>query len=325
MPASQATNDVRLPRAILRRSAAIEQRIAAQRAGQPEPGTDPATATDPPATAAAVVADPVDTNPPTAAPTPAPPPPEDDPRKNDPVYWQQRFRVTAGLLQTERDHRATERAQFNQRLDELQTEIRTLKASAPPAPVDPAQYLTAEQIDLIGAEEAKALVTAATKTAIDAVRKELDAELKPLRDQRAAEVTDQRAAARARFEQAITSLVPDWTEIDKTPGFEAWLATEDPVAGVERQSLLDIHVVNGDAKKVAAMFKAYKAESAPPPPPVNPSGSGALPNGNLPSAPSGLKPLEPGEATAFYKRAKLGKVKDAERKEFEARRKLSGR
>ena len=82
MQASPAKNETRLPRAVLKRSAAIEERIKARS----EPETpDPALPTP------ASSADPANPN---RRKTPAPPA---DPRRTAPACWKQRFDATAGV------------------------------------------------------------------------------------------------------------------------------------------------------------------------------------------------------------------------------------
>ena len=54
--------------------------------------------------------------------------------------------------------------------------------------------------------------------------------------------------------------VQDWREINKSPEFLDWLATRDPYAGDFRKNLLAQAFENGDADRVVAFFKGYKAE-----------------------------------------------------------------
>lgn len=319
MQASQATNETRLPRAILKRSAAIEERIRART----EPESHPADPNAPPALPSAEAANPADPNP-----APTPPTPPVDPRKSDPAYWEHRFNVTSGVLRAEREARQLEVEGFNQRLSELQDQISALQASAPAAAVDLSQYLTQEQIETLGEDEAKAVAAAAVNAARATVQSAIEKEIKPLRDQRATEQADDAAARKQKFVADLRKAVPDFEIIDVMPEWvdedTGWLAEEDETTGVQRQVLLDRYVKKGDVARAAAMFNAFKATRQVPQPPIAPNGSGAGSGGDpLPVPGKGLKPLTPGEIKAFYTRSALGKVKDAERAEFEARRKLT--
>lgn len=314
MQATPALNETRLPRAVLRRSAAIAERIQAR-----ESEAAPAADLTPPAQPSADAAPPADPN-------PAPTAPPVDPRESDPAYWKQRFKVTEGVLRVEREERRDEATRFQQQLTELQDQVRSLQASAPAAEIDMGQFLTPEQIDTLGEEEARAVVKAAMSVAQTEVRKVVEAEIKPLRDQRQAEATAATKTAQQDFVAALTEIVPNFGEIDVTEGWKLWLAQEDPDTGIQRQAILDAHVRKGDAKKTAAMFQKYTKSVERPQPPVAPSGTGAVPSGDVPAAnAAGLRPLTGAEIRDFYKRAATGKVTDAERTTFEARRKLPRR
>ena len=325
MQPSQASNETRLPRAVLRRSAAINERLAAK-AAESEP--HPADPNAPPASPSATAANPADPDPAPPAPTPSA-----DPRENDPAYWKQRFNVTAGVLRTEREARQADATRFDQRLSELQNQILALQASAPAAAIELGSYLTPEQIETLGEEEATAVAEAARKAAREAVQAAIEVEIKPLRDQHAANQTANAEARKQQFVERLLELVPDFQVIDVMPEWAdhdtGWLAEEDETTGVQRQKLMDEYVWKGDAKRVAALFNTFKASRQMPQPPVVPHGSGAPYGGDPPPVSAkGLKPLTPTEIRDFFKRAALGKrahppVTDAERTEFEARRKLT--
>lgn len=311
--ASQALNETRLPRAVLKRSAAIQARLDAQKAESEASAADPNA---PPAPPSAEAAPPV---------APTPPAPATDPRENDPAYWKQRFNVTAGVLRVERDERAAEAADFNRRIAELEDQIRNLQATTPPAPaaVDATTILTQEQIETLGTEEAQAVVDAALKVARETAQKAIEAEVKPLRDARARDAADAQRARDNAFLEKLYELAPDLD--DKDENWLAWLAQEDEATGLQRQAILTQHVAKRDAVKAAKMHAQWKASTAapaPPAPPVSPSGSGAAPAGIDLKQPRLLTPATNAEVREFSKRAALGKVTDAERKEFEARVKL---
>lgn len=311
MQASQTQNETRLPRAVLRRSEAINARIAARNESEAA-----IAANEPPAPPSPNAADPADPNPP-------PPAPPVDPRESDPAYWKQRFNVTAGVLRREREERQADAERFSQQMTELQGQIRALQASAPPAEVDLSKFLTPEQVSALGEDDAKTIVQTAVQAAREEVQKAFAAELKPLQDQRIAEQERAAADLKTQFWDKLAELVPDFEQVNETDEWKIWLGQDDEAAGVQRQALLNTHVGRLEAAKVAKMFEAYKATLARPAPPVGPSGRGAAPTGELPRPdPTAGQYPSAAEIKDFYKRAALGKVKDAERVKFEARLKL---
>lgn len=316
MPASNA-NETQLPRAVLRRSAAINARLAAQR-GESDPL---------PANADGTPADPLIPNDGTPAdPNPGPPA---DPRESDPAYWKSRFEVTSGLLRVEREARQTDRAQFNQRFADLQEEIVSLQVSAPvnADTIDLGVFFTPEEVERLGEDQCRAMAMTATKAAKASMQEMVDKTIKPAREARAADAKEEAESRKLKFREELALLVPDFEIIDKDEDWlDNWLTQEDPAAHVVRGELLTHHVSRFNAKAVAAMFNAYKDSKKLPVPPVAPNGRGATPPGGQASAGADvLLPLKPGEAKDFFKRSSLGKVTEKEREIFEKRRKLSGR
>ena len=322
MQASQARDsNVNLPRAIVRRSAAIQARIDAQR----EPKTDPADPNAPPADPSAASATPSD--PP--APPVEPAAPAADPRENDPAYWRQRFNVTAGVLKAERTAHQGKIDELTRKMTEMQEQVRTLQVAAPTSEskLDAKQFFTPEQIEQFGEEQCEAMATAAMKSAQAAVQQAIEAEVKPLREQREREKAQTIEERKQAFTDKLGELVPGYAEIDTDPAWLAWLAQEDEASGLERQAILNQHINTLNAVKVAKVFQDYLKSKAPAPrptPPVVGKGNGAGPSGDAPPEPpaSSLKAPSDAEVKDFFKRSALGRVKDTERVEFEARLKL---
>ncbi len=324
MQPSQAPNTLKLPRAVLRRSAAIDARYAPKPADEPEP--NPADPNAPAATAPAVPVAP--------AADPQPPAPAGDPRDSDPDYWRQRFQVTEGILRRERTDRRTENEGLHQQMTELQGQVRALQAqSSPTQKIDIAKYFTPEQIELYGAEQCETMAATAERAASTKAEELISAAVQPLKDAQARTATNDAEAKKQAFISKVTELVPDWQIIDVDPGFLAWLAEEDENTGTQRQELLNIHIRNKNAAACGRMFMNWKATQArtpaPPPaprvPPVAPSGSGAAPGDTQAAAPAAPDPgaamghPSKEEKKAYFTRSALGKVKDAERTAFEAR------
>jgi len=226
MQASQAKDsNVTLPRAILRRSAAIEARIAAQKA---ESETPPDVVKTQPAIDTATL--PETTPTPVETPPPAPIDPAADPRETDPLYWKQRFKVTEGVLRSERTQRQTEATETNRRLTELQEQVHTLQAATPKADdeIDVTQFFTADQIEQFGEDQCKAMARAATKSAKAEVQTAIDAAIKPLKEQNTRTEAQTAAEKQHAFTDKLAELVPNYAEIDVDPAWLAWLAQDEP-------------------------------------------------------------------------------------------------
>jgi len=292
--------ETKLPRAIVRQRAALEDRYGQPKVTKLEP--DPV-----------VVA--------TATPdTPAEPSatPPADPRENDPAYWKQRFTVTSGILRTEREDRKVEKASLTQRINELESELQAARDKAPAADLDLGMFFTPEQVDEMGEETARAMVVTIQKQ----VRTQVDAALKPQRDSAAQAEADRAKDRDTAFTDRLAELVPDYVEIDASDEWKAWLATET-ADGVERQAVLDRHVTARNADRVAKMFQDFKASQTRPTPPITPNGTAATPTTTAPAGlPAASSAPSPKEITEFYKRAALGKVKPEERARFEERMEL---
>lgn len=321
--ASQAPNgNMFLPRAVVTRTAAIDARLAEQKAAREPKGA-------PPVEPALVVDPPVAEVPP--PPPPAPPAPPLDPRASDPAYWQQRFKVTAGMLDTERAAHQGAQQKQNQRIAELESQVSTLQAGAPRSAeeINLTRYFTPDQIEKFGDEQCRVMAATAQAAAQDKVEKLIDAAVKPIVDKQKADQASDDDAKRIAFFNRLTELVPNYVEINATPGWIEWLNGTDPSSDERRQGILTRHEGRRNADSVAKMFKAFLAEStppAPPAPPVAPHGTGA-PAVETPPPPAAAGPTgmpTDAEVRAHYKRAALGgyKGKDAERVAFEARMKL---
>lgn len=321
MQASTAKNETRLPRAVMRISESVQARIDernAQRGTKLDPVVPDASA-QPPQTAT-----------PPADLTPGPQVPESDPRESNPVYWKQRFLSTEGRLKAAVATHREETEALHQQVSELTEQIRNLQASAPAPKTDLGELLTPEQVETLGEDQAQVIVETVMKAARKQVDTAIAAAVKPLKDRETRQQTADMEARKREFVEKLTELVPDYPEIDVSPGWLAWLEQEDSASGYVRQELMNGHIAKGNAQAVAKFFNAYKATlPKTPAPPVAAAGSGAGPSGDaLPAPTHGLTRPSPAEITAFYTRCSTkrpgqpGYVTDQERMEFEKRLKL---
>src|SRR5574341_1213713 len=292
MQANQAENNTRLPRAVVRRSAAIQARIDAQNAAlETDPASDD-TAT--PLLAPSADALNADATPTSPAVEP-PPAPAEPPQTTD---WEQKARSA---------------------MAQLTEQVNTLQASQTAAQPDIHAYFTPEQIEQFGEDQCEASLAAAEKR----MRELLQEGLRPIvetHQRQQLDAAEQRAQA---FKDRLQALVPDFEEIDNDPDWlDVWLVEVDETTGTSRGEILTRLVQKGDVRRTAKMFQAFKASRArptPPTPPVVPNGTGA--NGGGEPAPRGPALTAPtgAEVREFYKRAALGKVSEQERVAFEAR------
>lgn len=315
MTASVAPTNTRIPRQILRRVENATKRYT--ETDTPNPADDADTAPKPAATSA----------------TPAEPPagaPAVDPRENDPAYWKQRFSVTQGMLAKERDDRRKEREAHDQRLTELQT--RTSAAPAAEPDIDLALFYTPAEIETYGEEQCRVMARAAMRAATATTKAQVDAEVRPLKEQREREATETAERKKQEFIDKLVELHPGYQQDDVDPRWLAWLdqLNDD---GEQRQGVLNRHIATSNAAAIANMFKSWrKSIPAAPVPPVAPSGTGAAPagDGTPPTAEAlaGLTAPSKAEVADFYKRSATkrrgqpGFVTDEERVQFEARLKL---
>lgn len=313
-------------------SKAVEARLATG-----EMTAEPAADAAPPAGEIPPAADATATPSPTPS-TPAAPPA--DPRHSDPEYWKHRFQIMQGKLGQERGLHKAEIDGLETRIADLETavstkeqEISSLKASPSPSSskIDLGQFLTPEEIERIGEDEATTLISAAQKAVEATMAKMLPAAPAPAPAAAPAKPADratreaERAArdARTAFLDELLELVPDYQAIDETTGWKAWLAEKKGPRGVERQDVLNAHMRVGDAHAVAAMFEQYRTESALPAAPITPhAGGGGQNEDPTPQRSTTMLPPTEAEIKSYYKRAAIGKVSDAERTTFEARLKL---
>lgn len=300
----------------------VQERIdrrKSEQAGE-EPPAPPAPAAEPPHG---------EQPPSSGAPAPEPQataPAAPDPRENDAAYWKHRYETSQGMLHSLRDQRRRELEDAERQIDELRNEVQTLKSQRQPdePQIDVAQFFTQEQVEQLGEDQCRSLVTAAMTAARTQVQSVVEAELQPIRERAQRTAKQQEMDAKERFVDALTAEVPNYAEFDSDPGWLAWLGDEDPATGEVRQDLLTRFVQRRDVHRTARMFREYEASKAPapPPPPVAPAATAVPAAGNLPvQRPAGGVPTD-AEVRDFFKRAAIGKVTDKERVEFEARLQL---
>lgn len=252
-----------------------------------------------------------------------------DPRANDPSYWRHRVSVLQGKLAEERRLSDGREATLRERVSTLESEVRTLKASAAQAvPVDLTAFLRPEQIEAVGEDQAAAIVQAAVQAASKRVDDSLAQHQAETQARSAADAERSQQARLRQFFDELDEVAPNWREINARQDWLAWLGQIDPRTGEVRQAALSTAEARGDAKAVAAVVNAFAATlTARPAPPVAPQAGPGAPPANAPRGPQDKSQIPPTqeEIADYYKRLAINRgrgVSDTERAEFEKRLQL---
>lgn len=258
----------------------------------------------------------------------ASPPPDDvprDPRENDPNYWRQRFNVTKGMWQQEREKMRQEVANRDATIAQLQAEVAHLKQqSTTPAQVDLSKYLSAEEIETLGEDQARTLVAMSERLVADRVRAQFEAQPAALKPKAPATAEPGEKSNAEKFLDGLDEDVPTWRDINEEPEWLAFLRERDDQSGIVRQRIVDMAQADGDHAPVVKLLRQFIAKMNPtatePRPPVVPQGTAAGMSSASPAASvqaAGV-PTQT-EIREHYKLRKLGKVQPEQAKAFDAR------
>jgi hypothetical protein len=328
MPVPSHNSQTQLPRAVIRRSERITKMIEDRRAAANPPEDAANTVAAPPA---APIAPPANvTTPEPSAPTNAANDlPPGDPRHNDVGYWKQRAKAVFGMFERVRG----ELQELKEKNRELRQQLATHQAAPAQEPrIDLESMFSPQEREQYGDDQ----LTLMARTAAKLSAKQVEAATKPLHDT----IQDSRQSAEEQkwhaFSAELIKHCPDAFEIDKQPEWINWLRTVDEMSGDTYYDQLKRHEGRYNAAGVARLFNRYKAESglgiaappapgpmatpaapAAPTPPISPRAGGGNAGGDPPPQ---TEPTHytPAQVRDYFKRASLGKVKDAERTKFEA-------
>lgn len=195
-------------------------------------------------------------------PEPAPAPVEPAP-KPQPDPWEARYKTLQGVFNKEvpqlQQQVKTLQGQLDQaiqRLDQATAQAREQQVRQP-APAE------AKDVEEFG-QDLVSMVSRVAQTAVSRATQAFEDKLNTLANQivhvsEQLKGTSQTVAATAEqtFFAELTKLVPDWETINGDQAFLQWLGESDPVYGVPRQDALTKAQQQLDAKRVAAVFRAY--------------------------------------------------------------------
>lgn len=253
---------------------------------------------------------------------PIPPPQEDN-------IWQRRYESLQGKYNAEVPRLNTQVRELSNKLEELTEQ---LKKKPEPAETEANTGVTQADIENFGPDMIDVINRLAQSKAVEATKdlsSRLDSLLRENRDlknslQQVSET--QQTTAQSQLFQTLTSLVPNWKQINSDQRFHAWLAEYDPISGLQRQSLLEDAQRQNNADRIATIFNAFlnTLPKAPAPAPQNnseverqvqPGRSKVTPQ---PSA-SSQKVLSQADIHRFYVECAQGKYqgRDADRIKME--------
>ncbi len=315
MNTSPGVTAVRLPRQVLRAKERADE-LSKRAVDAPAPAETPEPSPGAPAVS-----------------TPAPAPTAADfgssePQTDEGKYWRQRFKVTEGLFRAARDRTANDLEARDAQIAELRAEVARLKSAQPveTKSQDLSQFLTAEQIEALGEDQARAMADTALKAARAEAQALVEAQLAPIKARH--EAAEQREARQKSdaFMDALDAGVPTWREIDKDPRWLAFLDGEDEPTGLQRQVVIDNAKEAMNARPIVRLLKAFQASLGAmdtPPQTVMPSATAA---GVTPTTAAvvveGGAPTR-AEIKEHFKLRALGKIKPDEAQKFDARLKAA--
>ena len=257
---------------------------------------------------------------------PSDPPPSDPPPADPPVppqstndsptppasgqddNWEHRFKVLQGKYNAEIPRLAGENKDLKAKLTELEASLESLKNKPEP-------LVKPEEIEEYG----EGLIDVARRIA----REELagkDAEINSLKAKidSLSNVTTKKVEA--DFFTSLTSMVPDWEQVNQDPKFLSWLDEVDELTGESRQTLLSRAEQSRDAARTAKFFNAFKKTSST----WAATSANALdqqvapPTNKAPNAPPAKKVWTRAEVSDFYARMRRGDISDADAVAIEA-------
>lgn len=178
-------------------------------------------------------------------PTPEPTPAED---------WEQKYKALQGKYNAEVPRMAAEMRDLKNQMQQL---MAAPQPKEEPKQEAPKKDVVSEQ-DLVDyGEDLVDFIRRVAKAEAASATEGLTPKIQEIQGQ--VRQSSQRQATNSVYSK-LDHDVQDWREINKSPEFLDWLATRDPYAGDFRKNLLAQAFENGDADRVVAFFKGYKAE-----------------------------------------------------------------
>ncbi len=230
---------------------------------------------------------------PAQPPEPAPvPPPPTAPAEN----WEHKFKTLQGRVAAQIPELQAREAALTSRVTALTDQLAALTRAAPPkqeTTVDPrdAQQFGEDMVEMVLRNARHLLAEYEAKFADQA--RALDERIKAVENKVSGVAQRTEMSLEETFYAFLDDQVPDWQTVNVSQPWLTWLAEIDPVYGFPRQAALDSAFEKRDGKRVAAIFKQFKADTkvkAPPPleQQITPSSGGS---GVPPAPPAAAKQM----------------------------------
>ena len=210
--------------------------------------------------------------------------------------WELKYRVLNGKYQAEIPRYAQELREAKEALRNAQTSTTASPAAGQGA--TPAGQLPQEVVDQYGEDLTNAITTVAA------------AQMKPLRDELSSKVDrlDVEAGERRRsdFLRDLSTHVPNWAQIDRDPGFTAYLDDFDAQTGKTRREFFNEADGSNNAPRVASFFATY-AKGTNKPAPVQAVAATPAPSVEHLIAPDSSRHSEAPEGKKTWTRVEVAK------------------
>ena len=238
--------------------------------------------------------------------TPAPPQPEP---------WEQRYRTLQGLHNAQMREAQAEKERLAREVEELRQ-----RSEQPPA--QPQSAVDPKDADVFG-EDLMAAVERLIVAKIAPIVQRVDERIKAVESN----VTNTSVAvaqtAEDVFWDQLFKRVPDFEAVNTSQEFIAWLQEVDPLAGTQRQKLLDTAGKSMSVDRVCAIVNAFKATITPPatapaaapaPTPASQLAKQVSPrsSGGAAPVPAGPQMFSVKTVEAFYRDVAAGKYRGRE-------------
>lgn len=174
-------------------------------------------------------------------------------------------------------------------------------------------FITEEERMILGEEAVNVLMKVHEKS-VNPIKEQLATERNARLRAEEADAQRNQVAAQAMFVQRLERLVPAYADIDTDPAFLKWMEHQDEWSGVERKTLFQRAVVNGDVGRAAEFYATYHNLTSKGAPrdnlanKVTPTGSSSGAS-SLPPSSTGSDEISMAFINNFYNDVNRGKYK----------------
>ena len=179
---------------------------------------------------------------------------QNEPKPDQGDEWKRKYESLRGKYDAEIPRLAADLRELRKEKQEMERQLQELQQSNGSAPGSGDTDNIDEAVKKLSEEYGEEFYDLLRKVAKNEAAGDLQSIRQELNDLK----QDRAMSKRERFEQDLNSAVPDWEAINIKPEFHTWLAETDPFTGEVRQLLLDRAAAALDAKRVTAIFQAFK-------------------------------------------------------------------